>query len=100
MKKIVVASNNCDRITTASSRRCMEIFGISGAQHVSLVAERVNELVVVVFELAAKAGYVNLDYVAEALPVEIVKMLEQLGLGDDGTGTMRQIFQDAIFHGC
>src|ERR1017187_6135355 len=86
-------------MTTVISRRWMEVLGILSAQHVSLVTQGVNELRVVVFEFAPQPRDIYLDDVAEAFPVEVVKVLEQFGLGHHRAGTMREIFEYAILHG-
>src|ERR1019366_4297113 len=92
------ASTNCEITMAAMSRRWIEVFAMSSPQHVSLAAQRVDEFGVVVFELAAQPRNVNFDHVAEALPVEVVKVLEQFGFGNDSTGTIREIFEHAILH--
>src|ERR1039458_1053411 len=93
------ASTNCEITMAAMSRRWIEVFAMSSPQHVSLAAQRVDEFRVVVFELAAKPRNVNFDHVAEAFPVEVVKVLEQFGLGNHRTGAIREIFEHTIFHG-
>src|SRR5271169_575959 len=95
-----MASSNCEITTAAIKRRWMDVVRISAAKHVSLSAKSMNQLALTtVLEFTAQAGDVHLDDVAEAFPVEIIKMLEQLGLGNNGAGAVREIFEDAIFHG-
>src|SRR6516164_5484771 len=77
----------------------MEVFAMSGPQYVSLPAKCVDQLVfAAVLELSPQARYVYLDHVTETLPVKVVEMFEQLGLGYDRTRPVRQILQDAVFH--
>src|ERR1035438_6555148 len=90
------ASTNCEMTMTTMSRRWIEVFAILGPQHVSLTAQSVDEFCVVVFELAPQPRDVNFDHVAEALPVEVVKVFEQFGLGNHRARTMREVFEHAI----
>src|SRR5271157_529877 len=77
----------------------MDVLRISAAQHVSLPAQSVNQSgAPAVVQLTAQAGDVNLDDVAEALPVEVIEMLQQLGFRNNSARTVRQVFKDAIFH--
>src|SRR5271157_5017784 len=87
-----IASTNCEITMATMSRRWIEVLTFSSPQHISLTAKGVNEFCVVIFELAAQPGDVNLDHVAESFPVEVVQVLEQFGLGDHRAGTMREIF--------
>src|SRR5579884_384036 len=93
------ASSSCETTTAAISRRAMECPGISGAQHISLSPQGEDQLGVTVFQLAAQSGDVNLNHVAEAFPVEVIEMLQQLGLRHHRSGAMRQVLQHTILHG-
>src|SRR5450755_1325107 len=94
-----IASTNCEITMATMSRRWMEVFAMSISQHVSLAAQGVDEFGVFVFQFAPQTRDVDFDHVTEAFPVEIVKVLEQFSLGDHRAGTMREIFEHAIFHG-
>src|SRR5664279_4312343 len=94
-----IASTNCEITMATIRRRWMEVFAMLSPQHVSLAAQGVDEFRVVVFQFAPQTRDVDFDHVAEAFPVEIIKVLEQFGLGDHRAGTMREIFEHAILHG-
>src|SRR5205823_11157336 len=80
-------------------RRWMES-RILSLKHVALSAQGANQrLLRAGIELAAQPGNVNLDHVAELLPVVIIKMLEKLGFRDDCTRTMREVLEYPVFHG-
>src|SRR5262250_1502130 len=71
-----------------------------GAQNVAMTAYRMNELHrIVAIDLAPQPGNVNFNYVAEFLPVVVVEVLQQFALGNHRARPMRQVLQNAIFHG-
>src|SRR5208283_271983 len=95
-----MASSNCEITTAAIKRRWMDVVRISAAKHVPLSAQSMDKLALTaVLEFTAQARDVHLDDIAEAFPVEVVQVFEQLGLGNDCARAMREIFEDAIFHG-
>src|SRR5450755_4140780 len=94
-----IASTNCEITMATMRRRWMEVFAMSSPQYVSLGAQGVDEFGVFVFQFASQTRDVDFNHVAEAFPVEIVKVLEQFGLGDHRAGTMREILEYAILHG-
>src|ERR1035441_191231 len=77
----------------------MDVCRMLPTKHVSLPAQSMDQFgVTAVLEFTTQAGNVNFDHVTEPLPVEVVQMFEQLGLGYDSARPVRQIFQNAIFH--
>src|SRR5215469_7080185 len=94
-----IASTSCEMTMAAISRRWMEILGILGPQHVPLPTKRMDQLgLAVVFELSSQAGDVHLNDVTEALPVEVIQVLEQFSLRHNCTRTVRQIFEHTVLH--
>ena len=49
-------------------------------------------------QLAPQSRNIDFNHVAETLPVEVVKVFEQLRLGYHRAGTVSKIFQHAILH--
>src|ERR1017187_2776346 len=65
----------------------MEVCRMLPTKHVSLPAQGVDQLSVsAVLEFTTQAGNVNFDHIAESFPVEVIEMLEQLGLGTTALG--------------
>jgi len=50
-------------------------------------------------DFGTQGGDIDLDYIGELLPVIIVKMLQEFGLGQGLVHMIGEIFQEPIFQG-
>src|SRR5271165_1654976 len=92
------ASRSWATTMVIKSRRCIEISAISGTQHVTLPAQGMDQLVLSALQLSPQPGDINLDDIAEALPIEIVEVFEELGFRHYRSGSVGQVFQNPVFH--
>src|SRR5215469_10170527 len=77
----------------------MDVIGMSISENIPLAAHSMYQARLrAVIEFATQPGNVDLDNIAEALPVEIVEMLKQLRFGDNGSGAVGEIFKHAVLH--
>src|SRR5690242_3214495 len=100
-KRTRQAKRRSSAVTTAKTiRRLMENAApILFLQHISVAPEGMDDLrAASPLQLPPQTRDIDLDDVAEALPIEIIKMLKQLRLGHDRAVTMGEVFDDAVLH--